>query len=63
MRVLQFIKEVRSEAVRITWPENKEVLLTLAFVIFVATFSGIMFLLIDSMVYKLIKLFLGFGGF
>jgi preprotein translocase subunit SecE len=62
VRVLDFVKDVRIEANKVSWPAMKEVAITSAFVIVVSGIAGVMFLLIDSIVYKLIKLLLGIGG-
>ena len=62
MRAVDFLKEVRREVSKVTWPTVREVAMTSAFVLFATGIAGIILLLVDSGIYKLIKIFLGIGG-
>ena len=62
MRAVDFLKEVRREVSKVTWPTLREVVMTSAFVLFATGIAGIVLLLVDSGIYKLIKIFLGIGG-
>jgi preprotein translocase subunit SecE len=59
MDIAKFYKEVKTEALRITWPNKKETLSAAALVVFLATLAGLFFLLVDSVIYKVIQFFLG----
>lgn len=58
MNVITFYKEVKSEVSRITWPTNKETLMSVALVVVMVIISGLFFLLADSLLYKLVKFIL-----
>ena len=62
MKAVSFFKEVRREVSRVAWPSVREVAITSAFVFFAAGLAGIVLLLVDSAIYKLVKMFLGIGG-
>ena len=51
MRVFEFVKEVKSEALKICWPSRKETTMAV----------GLFFLVVDAVVYKVISLILGVG--
>ncbi|MCE2993844.1 MAG: preprotein translocase subunit SecE [Candidatus Jidaibacter sp.] len=59
MNVLSFIKEVKAEALRVVWPSRKEVLMSLGLVFVMVLLSGLFFLLVDSLFFKMIKFILG----
>lgn len=59
MNVLGFIKEVKAEALRVVWPSRKEVLMSLGLVFVMVFVSGLFFLLVDSLFFKMIKFILG----
>jgi len=62
VRAVDFFREVKQELVKVKWPAMNEVGITLAFVIVAAGIAGIVLLLVDSAIYKLVKMFLGIGG-
>ena len=45
---LRFIQEVKQEALKVTWPTKKEVLLGALMVFVLATVAAIFFLLLDQ---------------
>ncbi|RZI46722.1 preprotein translocase subunit SecE [Rickettsiales endosymbiont of Peranema trichophorum] len=59
MRLVAFIKEVKAEALKIVWPSRKETMFASILVILVTVLVGLFFLLVDSLVHKLIRLILG----
>jgi preprotein translocase subunit SecE len=58
----QFIREVRQEAQKVTWPSRKETTITTLIVFGFVTAAAVFFLLVDQIMSTLIKLVLGFGG-
>jgi preprotein translocase subunit SecE len=62
MKAVSFFKEVRQEVTKVKWPSVNEVAVTSLFVLVAAAISGVVLLLIDSAIYKLVKIFLDIGG-
>lgn len=62
MKVINFIKEVKHEVSRITWPSQKDTLVTVAMVFVVAILTALFFLVVDAVVYKVIHFILGVGA-
>ena len=58
----QFIREVRQEASKVTWPTRKETGVTTAMVFVMVVLAALFFFLVDTVVAKLIQLVLGLGG-
>jgi preprotein translocase subunit SecE len=58
----QFIREVRQEASKVTWPTRKETGVTTAMVLVMVVLAALFFFLVDSIAAKLIELVLGLGG-
>lgn len=58
----QFIREVRQEASKVTWPTRKETGITTAMVFIMVVLAALFFFLVDTVVAKLIQLILGVGG-
>ena len=50
---LKFVKSVKQEAFKVTWPSRKDVLVGTAMVIVLATIAAIFFLLLDQ-IYKVL---------
>lgn len=59
MKIAEFAREVKLEATKILWPARKESLMTCVMVLVVAAISGLLFLIIDSVIYKIIQFILG----
>ena len=59
VKAVDFIKEVRAEVKKISWPTRRETMGTVALVFFMVTLMGLFFLVIDSVVYKVIQFILG----
>jgi preprotein translocase subunit SecE len=57
----QFIREVRQEANKVTWPTRKETGITTAMVFVMVLLAALFFFLVDTIVAKLIQLVLGLG--
>ena len=58
----QFIREVRQEAAKVTWPTRKETGITTAMVFIMVVLAALFFFLVDTIIAKLIQLILGVGG-
>ena len=57
----QFLREVRQEMARITWPSRKETLYTTASVLAMSAVAAIFFFLADQIISYAIRLILGLG--
>lgn len=57
---IEFAKEVKQEASRVTWPTRKETGLSIVLVLIFVAISGVFFMLADMLIAWLIKLFLEF---
>ena len=58
----QFIREVRQETRKVTWPTRKETTVTTIMVFLMVFFSAIFFFLADQLLSVGIRTLLGFGG-
>jgi preprotein translocase subunit SecE len=58
----QFVREVRQEVSRVTWPTRKETGVTTAMVFLMVFLASIFFLLVDQILSFGIKQILGLGG-
>lgn len=59
MNIISFYREVKSEVLRIVWPARRETLMSVALVFAMVVIAGLFFLLVDSLLFKLIKFILG----
>jgi preprotein translocase subunit SecE len=61
-KIIKFINEVKVEAARVVWPSRNETV-TAALVVFGAVVvSSLVFLLIDTVSYRLVQLLLAIGN-
>jgi preprotein translocase subunit SecE len=58
----EFIREVRQETSKVTWPTRKETLITTTMVFVMATLAALFFLLVDQIISFGIRQILGIGG-
>lgn len=58
----EFVREVRQETSKVTWPTRKETAITTTMVFIMATLAAIFFLLVDQVISFGIQQVLGFGG-
>jgi len=56
---IEFLRQVRQEANKVTWPSRKETLVTGAIVFVMVTICGIFFLVVDQVLSLAIRLLLG----
>jgi preprotein translocase subunit SecE len=57
----QFVREVRQEASRVTWPSRKETLITTGLVLGLSTLAAIFFLVVDQLIQLAMRLIFGIG--
>ena len=57
----QFVREVRQEASRVTWPSRKETLITTGLVLGLSTLAAIFFLVVDQLSQLAMRLVCGIG--
>lgn len=60
--VLKFLREVKLEMEKTTWPSRKEVGVVVLTVGVVVTIASLFFLLADYLIYNTIDFFLNIGG-
>lgn len=56
-----FIRDVRQEVARVTWPTRKETLITTGLVLALSALAAVFFLLTDKLIQFLVSLLFGFG--
>ncbi len=58
----EFVRQVRQEVSRVTWPTRKEVTVTTIMVFIMVTVLSIFFLLVDQVLSFGVRQILGLGG-
>jgi len=58
----QFVREVRSEVAKVTWPTRKETLITTGLVLALSALAAIFFLVVDKVIQLLMSWLFGFGA-
>jgi preprotein translocase subunit SecE len=58
----EFVRQVRQEANKVTWPTRKETLVTTAMVFAMSFLAAIFFFVVDWFVSHGVRLILGLGG-
>ncbi len=58
----QFVREVRQELSKVTWPSRRELTVTTISVFVMAAVMALFFFLVDQIIAWLIRLILGIGG-
>lgn len=58
----QFVKQVRQEAAKVTWPSRKETTISTTMVFIMVVLAAIFFLLIDQVFATAVKFVFGLGG-
>ncbi len=59
---IEFLRQVRQEVSKVTWPTRKETITSTIMVILMVTFMAVFFFLVDQVLSLGIKAILGFGG-
>ncbi len=57
-----FIRQVRQEAAKVTWPSRKETGVSTAMVFVMVTLAALFFFLVDQALAWIVRVVLGFGG-
>ena len=60
--VMQFMREVRQEASKVTWPTRKETAISTAMVLLMVVLAAIFFLIVDESLSLGVRFFLGLGS-
>ena len=58
---LKFLRDVRSEAAKVTWPSRKETLITTGLVFALSALAAVFFFVADQVVGLAIRAIFGFG--
>jgi preprotein translocase subunit SecE len=58
----QFVREVRQEVSKVTWPSRRETVITTAMVFVMVAFAAIFFFIVDEVMNFGVRALLGFGG-
>lgn len=61
-KAAQFVREVRQEVGKVTWPSRKETGISTLMVFIMVFAMGLFFLLVDQIIQTGLKLVLGIGG-
>lgn len=58
----QFVRQVRQEAAKVTWPTRKETTISTIMVFIMVVLAALFFLLVDWLLATGVKLVFGLGG-
>ena len=58
----QFIREVRQEMNKVTWPSRKETTVSTIMVVLLATIAAVFFLVVDGVIGAVIRMILELGA-
>ena len=58
----QFVREVRQELAKVTWPTRKELAVTTVSVFAMAIVMALFFFLVDQIIAWIVQVILGFGA-
>ena len=58
----QFVREVRQEVARVTWPSRKETLVTTGLVLALSALSAVFFLVVDQIIAFAMRMLFGVGA-
>jgi preprotein translocase subunit SecE len=59
---VEFLRQVRQEVGRVTWPSRKETMITTTMVFLMVIAAAVFFFLVDLGLGHLVRLVLGIGG-
>ena len=59
--VVQFLRGVRQEAAKVTWPTRKETMISTGMVLVMVVLAAIFFLVVDDVIAIGVRFLLGFG--
>ena len=58
----QFVRQVRQEVAKVTWPSRKETMVTTATVFGMVAIATIFFFAVDQVISRGVRILLGIGG-
>jgi preprotein translocase subunit SecE len=58
----QFVRQVRQEVAKVTWPTRKETTISTMMVFIMVVIAAVFFLLVDQIFAWIVKLMFGLGG-
>lgn len=58
----KFVREVRSEVSKVTWPSRKETLVTTGLVFLMVAIAAIFFFTVDQVIGVAVRMLFGVGG-
>ena len=58
----EFVRQVRQETAKVTWPTRKETAITTGMVFLMVVLASIFFLVVDQVLQLSVKTILGLGG-
>jgi preprotein translocase subunit SecE len=58
----QFVRQVRQEVAKVTWPSRKETMITTATVFGMVMLAAIFFFVVDQIISHAVRIILGLGG-
>ena len=59
---LQFLRQVRQEATKVTWPTRKETIISTVMVFIMVIIAALFFFAVDQLLSTGVKLVFGLGG-
>ena len=59
--VMQFLREVRQEALKVTWPTRKETMISTAMVLVMVVVAAVFFFVVDELIAIGVRFLLGVG--
>ncbi|MGK7867941.1 preprotein translocase subunit SecE [Falsiroseomonas sp. E2-1-a20] len=57
-----YVREVRQEVARVTWPSRKETLITTGLVLALSALAAVFFLVVDQIIAYAMRMLFGVGG-
>ena len=58
----EFVRQVRQETGKVTWPTRKETMVTTVMVLIMTTLLGVFFLGVDQVLGRFVRFLLSFAG-
>lgn len=58
----EFVRQVRREASKVTWPSRKETMVSVTMVLLMVTVAAIFFLIVDNVISYAVRAILGLGA-
>ncbi|WP_111399909.1 preprotein translocase subunit SecE [Humitalea rosea] len=59
---VQYVRDVKTEVARVTWPSRKETLITTGLVLALSALAAVFFLVVDKIVQFAMTLLFQYGG-